>query len=117
VAHEKNDRSDDITPRVRSRVAVEYPVSFTSDQVSGQGLLKNLTISGSEIESTVPFSIGAHLRLDVQLSGARAPITISHAVVRWKRDGRFGLEFVRFEGKAKQQLEDMFNQHDGELSE
>jgi hypothetical protein len=100
-------------PRSRSRVPVDYPVSFAGDRISGKGLLKNLTISGSEIESDTPFPIGAHLHLRVQSSGARPPIVIALAIVRWKRGDRYGLEFVRFEGDAKPQLEDMLNQRAG----
>jgi PilZ domain len=97
-------------PRSRSRVPVEYQVSFTGDKVSGEGLLKNLAISGSEIESDVQFAIGTHLCLHIKLSGARPLIVIALAIVRWKQDDRYGVEFVRFEGKAKQQLEEMLNQ-------
>jgi len=97
-------------PRSRSRVPVDYPVLFSGDHISGEGMLKNLTISGSEIVSEVPFSIGAHLHLQVQSSGARPPIVITLAIVRWKRDDRYGIEFVRFQGDAKQQLEDMLDQ-------
>jgi hypothetical protein len=46
----------------------------------------------------------------VQSSGARPPIVITLAIVRWKRDDRYGIEFVRFQGDAKQQLEDMLDQ-------
>jgi hypothetical protein len=100
-------------PRTRSRVPVDYPVSFTGDEVSGQGILMNLTIAGGEIESPVHFPIGSRLCLHVQPSGARPPIMIALAIVRWKQGDRFGLEFVRFEGNSKQQLEDMLNQRDG----
>jgi hypothetical protein len=48
--------------------------------------------------------------LHVQTSGARPPIVIALAIVRWKRDERYGIEFVRFQGDAKRQLEDMLNQ-------
>jgi hypothetical protein len=81
--------------------------------VSGKGLLTNLSISGGEIESDVQVAIGTHLCLDVKLSGARSPIVIGLAIVRWKQIDRYGVEFVRFEGKAKEQLEEMLNQHDG----
>lgn len=100
-------------PRFRPRVAVDYPVLFTGDEGSGHGMLMNLTIAGGEIESHVPFPIGARLCLQVQASGARAPIVIALAIVRWKQGDRFGLEFVRFDGNAKQQLEEMLNQRDG----
>jgi hypothetical protein len=91
-------------------VSVDYPVLVSGDHISGEGMLKNLTISGSEMESEAPFPIGAHLHLRVQSSGARPPIVITLAIVRWKRDDRYGIEFIRFQGDAKQQLEDMLNQ-------
>jgi hypothetical protein len=76
-------------------------------------MLMNLTISGGEIESHVQFPIGARLCLHVQPSGARPLIVIALAVVRWKQGDRFGLEFVRFDGNSKQQLQEMLNQRDG----
>ncbi|MBH0206839.1 MAG: hypothetical protein HP498_13690 [Nitrospira sp.] len=60
--------------------------------------------------SEASVSIGAHLHLQVQSSGARPPIVITLAIVRWKRNDRYGIEFVRFQGDAKQQLKDMLNQ-------
>ena len=99
-------------PRSRSRVPVNYQISFTGDQVSGEGVLTNLAISGGEIETDVQCAIGTPLSLHVTLSGARSPILIALAIVRWKQEDRYGVEFVRFEGNAKQQLEDMLNQRD-----
>ncbi|MBH0187514.1 MAG: PilZ domain-containing protein [Nitrospira sp.] len=98
-------------PRSRPRVVVDYPVLFSGDQITGKGVFANLTIAGGEIVSEAPLSIGTHLHLQVQSSGARPPIVITLAIVRWKRDNRCGIEFVRFQGDAKQQLEDMLNQH------
>lgn len=100
-------------PRFRSRVSVDYPVLFTGDEGSGHGMLMNLTISGGEIESHVQFPIGSRLCLHVQPSGARPVIVIALAIVRWKQGDRFGLEFVRFDGNSKQQLQEMLNQRDG----
>ncbi|OQW32506.1 MAG: hypothetical protein A4E20_13655 [Nitrospira sp. SG-bin2] len=91
-------------------MAVDYPVLFSGDHISGEGAFRNLTISGGEIMSEAPVSIGTHLHLQVQASGARPPIIITLAIVRWKRADRYGVEFVRFQGDAKQQLEDMLNQ-------
>ena len=100
-------------PRSKSRVPVNYRVSFTGDKVTGKGALTNLTIGGGQIESDVQLTIGAHLCLHVELSGARAPIVVALAIVRWKQEDRYGVEFVRFEGEAKQHLQEMLNQHDG----
>lgn len=100
-------------PRSKSRVPVNYRVSFTGDTVTGKGVLTNLTIGGGQIESDVQFAIGTHLCLHVALSGARSPIIIALAIVRWKQGERYGVEFVRFEGAAKQHLQEMLNQDDG----
>lgn len=98
--------------RIRPRIGVDYAATFTGDHLSGAGTLTNLTISGAEIQSAVDCPIDAHLCLRIQSSGARPPIVVTLAVVRWKREDRFGVEFVRFEGQSKPQLEDMLNQRD-----
>lgn len=98
--------------RGRPRIEVNYPVVLNGEGIEGTGTVTNLTITGGEIESNLPAPIGAHFRVHIQLSGARNPINIAVATVRWQRNNRFGVEFVRFEGTAKAQLEEMLNQSD-----
>lgn len=98
--------------RTRSRIGVDYAVLFTGDRLSGEGTLTNLTLAGAEIHSVVDCPMNARLRLQIQSSGARPPIVVTLAVVRWKQGDRFGVEFIRFEDHSKQQLEDMLDQHD-----
>ena len=111
-ADEKEQQS-----RGRPRVSVDYPVQFTGDEGSGHGIVTNLTLAGGEVDSHVQLPIGARVCLYVQPPGARPPIMIAIAIVRWRRDDRFGLEFVRFEGKAKDQLKDMLNQYEGPVED
>lgn len=92
---------------------VDYPVQFTGDEGSGYGTVMNLTLAGGEVDSQIQLPIGARVRLHVQPPGARSPIIITLAIVRWKQGDRFGIEFVRFEGTAKDQLKDMLNQREG----
>lgn len=98
--------------RGRPRIDVNYPVTLSGEGGEGTGSMINLTITGGEIESALAISIGAHVRVYIHLSGARNPIDIAVATVRWQRGQRFGVEFVRFEGTAKAQLEEMLNQSD-----
>ena len=98
--------------RGRPRIEVNYPVTLSSEGGNGTGTMTNLTITGGEIESDLTTKIGAHFRVHIQLSGARSPIDIAIVMVRWQRDHRFGVEFVRFEDNAKAQLQQMLNQSD-----
>lgn len=98
--------------RGRPRIEVNYPVTLSGEGGEGTGTMTNLTITGGEIASDLVTRVGAHFRVHIQLSGARSPIAIAVATVRWQRDHRFGVEFVRFEGNAKSQLEEMLNQRD-----
>jgi PilZ domain len=98
--------------RGRPRIEVNYPVTLSGEGGNGTGTMTNLTITGGEIESDLTATIGTHFRVHIQLSGARSPIAIAIATVRWQRNHRFGVEFVRFEGNAKAQLEEMLNQSD-----
>lgn len=108
-----DDEKPEREPRGRLRVPVDYPVAFSGDEGSGQGMVMNLTLAGGEIESHIPFSIGTRVCLHVHPPGSRPPIVINQAIVRWKQGDRLGLEFVRFEGDAKAQLKDMLNQGEG----
>jgi len=110
------DDTQHLKSRARPRVEVDYPVTFTVDQVFGSGTLKNLTIAGAEMQSQTDLPIGGRLSLSIHATGARPPIVITVAVVRWKRSDRFGLEFVGFDGRSKQQLEDMLNPYDSSPS-
>ena len=103
--------------RGRPRIEVDYPVTLSGEGGNGTGRMTNLTIAGGEIaggeiDSDLSAQIGAHIRVHIELSGARNPIDIAIAVIRWHRGHRFGVEFVRFEGNAKAQLEQMLNQSD-----
>ena len=91
---------------------MDYPVTLSGEGGDGIGTMTNLTITGGEIASDLAAQIGTHFRVHIHLSGARSPIDIAIATVRWQRDRRFGVEFVRFEGNAKVQLQQMLNQTD-----
>jgi len=104
------DHPNEQKPRGRLRIAVDYPAIVTGDEGSAQGTVKNLTVAGCEVEIDRRFCIGAHVAVQVVPPGARPSMTISLAVIRWQHSDRCGLEFVRFEGSAKEQLEDMLNQ-------
>ncbi|MBL8037745.1 PilZ domain-containing protein [Nitrospira sp. CMX1] len=110
MATSDHDEKKALQSRRRPRVSVDYPASFTAEETSGHATVTNLTLAGGEIESNIQLPIGARLSLHVLPPSARPSIVIALAIVRWKEGNRYGLEFVRFEGDAKEQLKDMLNQ-------
>jgi hypothetical protein len=110
MAISENDEKNVAQSRARPRVPVDYPASFTADDASGHGTVTNLTLVGGEIKCDIQLLPGARLSLHVQPPSARPSIVIALAIVRWAEGDRCGLEFVRFEGDAKDQLKDMLNQ-------
>ena len=103
--------------RSRPRVPVDYPAVVSGEEGSAEGTVMNLTVTGCEVESPCRFSIGAHVSVHVVPPGARPSLTIALAIVRWQKSDRCGLEFVRFEGNAKEQLEDMLNQRESSVAD
>jgi hypothetical protein len=91
-------------PRERERVHTNIPVEFTSDRLSGRGRVINLAVSGCEIESETPPPAETHLTLHLHLPRQQDPLVIALAMVRWAKAEHFGVEFVRFEGAAGEQL-------------
>ena len=110
MATSESDDKKTLQSRGWPRVPVDYPVLFTGDESSGHGTVTNLTLAGGEMKSAIQLPLGARLSLHMQPPSARPIIVIALAIVRWKEGDRYGIEFVRFEGDAKEQLKDMLNQ-------
>jgi hypothetical protein len=61
--------------------------------VGGEGSLMDLSIRGCRIESFIAVKPGATLEVRIDAIDHCPPIQIQAAVVRWSREGQFGLEF------------------------
>lgn len=80
------------------RFPVRFRSSFSSiNIVSGTGILEDLSICGCRVSSATAVQPGTEVELRLELPNKESPIVIKRAVVRWFRDGEFGLEFVAVE--------------------
>jgi len=70
------------------RLAVDYPVTLTTQQVDRPARLRNLSQHGALIELDEPLA----LRQPVQLRGGVVPLR--HARVRWRQGSAHGLVFL-----------------------
>jgi c-di-GMP-binding flagellar brake protein YcgR len=86
-----------------SRKHLRFPVQFRSsfsstNLVSGIGILGDLSTRGCRVLSETQVKPGTEVVLRVEISNDEPPILIRQAVVRWSRDGNFGLEFINLDG-------------------
>lgn len=70
------------------------PVLYRGDKTAGEGMLKNLSLTGGSIKGSEPVSVGMALRLRVFIPGDPEPLVIDQAVVKWVKDMEFGVELT-----------------------
>lgn len=83
-------------PRCRPRVTVGYPASIQSDTGTGEGVLLDLSPAGCRVRSDIVMRAGAYLTLLIAVAQEPAPLAVEVSVVRWCKDGNFGVEFLRY---------------------
>jgi hypothetical protein len=86
------------------RYAVQRPVSFRGDFVSGTGTILNISRQGCAIVSDTVAEADAYLRLNVQLRDEEDPVQVELAAVRWSSAKRFGVEFIKMPQEVGERL-------------
>ncbi len=77
------------------RFPVQFRSSFSSTNiVSGVGVLGDLSIRGCRVFSATHVHPGTEIEMRIDISDDEPPLLVKKAIVRWRRDGYFGLEFV-----------------------
>lgn len=85
----------DMDLRSSTRAAVSYPVRLSSDSMTGQGMVINLSVPGCAIETDLPVQPGEYLELLVMAPDEARPLTVELAKVRWATQHKVGIEFIR----------------------
>jgi len=94
--------------RKDARFSAQFRSSFSSaNTVSGSGLLGELSIRGCRISSSAPVKPGTEIELRFEISPDMPPLQVRQAVVRWCRDGNFGVEFINFTGDEWNRLREL----------
>lgn len=94
-------------PRCRLRVPVGYPASIQSDAGAGEGVLLDLSPTGCRMRSDIALNTGAYLALQIAISQERTPLAMEVSIVRWCKDGHFGVEFLRYSQGDRERVTDL----------
>lgn len=87
----EGDESD----RRGRRVALSCRVFFFGDDdYEGEGKVVDISTSGCRISSDETLPVGRVLKLSLFLNDHRWPLRIDEAIVRWAKDGSYGIEFT-----------------------
>jgi hypothetical protein len=69
------------------------PVRYLGDGIAGEGMLEDLSLSGSYMTGNAPVSVGMELSLQMFVPGDPEPLLIDRAVVQWVKGAAFGVDF------------------------
>lgn len=86
--------------RKHVRFAVQRPVSFHGDTLSGKGTILNISREGCAITSETLASTDSYLQLKMQLQEEEDPIQVDLAAIRWSSAAKFGVEFIKMHPEA-----------------
>jgi hypothetical protein len=90
--------------REYARVETRFPVTFSGDETSGNGMVTLVSMGGCAIETETKLSPGAILQLQLQTSDREPAVTVDAVVVRSVRSKSVGLQFLRLGMEEKERL-------------
>ena len=94
-------------PRCRLRVPVGYAARIQSDTGAGEGVLLDLSPTGCKMRSDIALNAGAYLTLQIAVAQEPTPLAVEVSVVRWCKDGHFGVEFLRYSHGDRERVTDL----------
>ena len=93
--------------RVSQRLPCEFPVTFSSDEIAGEGTVVDMSVGGWRIrvQSDTAVRIGTYLTLRMAPPDDDPTLMeVPLSVVRWSEGGEFGLEYLVIGAEAQQRL-------------
>jgi hypothetical protein len=90
--------------REYQRFAVCFPMTFKGEHISGQCMVRTLSIRGCSIETETRMQHGAEVSLALLIPGLPQPIHVEAAVIRAALGNRFGLEFRNIDSIEAERL-------------
>ena len=81
--------------RYSPRIPIECTAVFAGEAVIGEGRVLDVSLPGCLMESPEAAKPGDYVRLKLCLPDGQPAVDVSLAVVRWVKDNRLGVEFIR----------------------
>ena len=79
--------------RKHQRLTRLVSVRYFRDGIAGEGIINDLSQSGSYMTGNTPVSVGMALALQMFVPGDPEPLLIDRATVIWVKGSEFGVDF------------------------
>ena len=79
-------------------------VRYLRDGIAGEGIIKDLSLSGSYITGNVSVSVGTVLALQIFVPGDPELLLIDRATVKWVKRAAFGVDFDNLQPKMAERI-------------
>jgi hypothetical protein len=91
--------------REYDRMEMRFPVTFSGQDITGEGELLNVSMGGCSFHTGANLTTGMILKLGLQISNDVAPVIVDAAVVRNVRSGGVGIEFLQWQQSERERLQ------------
>jgi hypothetical protein len=92
-SREEGDSMAGFAIRKHQRLKKFVPVRYLGDGIAGEGIIKDLSLSGSYMTGNAPVTVGLALALQIFVPGDPEPLLIDRAIVKWVKRSEFGVDF------------------------
>jgi hypothetical protein len=90
--------------RKSQRLKTFATMRYFGDGVAGEGIIKDLSLTGSYITGNRPVSVGMVLALHIFVPGEAELLLIDRATVKWAKRADFGVDFDTHELKLAERI-------------
>jgi hypothetical protein len=90
--------------RKSQRLKTFAPVRYRGDGIAGEGIIKDLSLSGSYMTGNVPVSVGMVLTLQIFVPGDPELLLIDRVTVTWVKRSEFGVDFDTPQPKVAERI-------------
>ena len=90
--------------RKHQRLKRLVPVRYLRDGIVGEGIINDLSLSGSYMTGNAPVSVGMALALHMFVPGDPDPLLIDRATVIWVKGSEFGVNFDTPDPKVTERI-------------
>jgi predicted nucleic acid-binding Zn ribbon protein len=91
--------------REYDRIQMSFPLTFSSDADTGEGLALNISMGGCNFNATSQIRDGTIVKLALKISSDAAPVIVDAAVVRYVRNQLVGVEFLQWQPSERERLQ------------